>query len=138
MRLATTVRAVMLTILLSVIGLAGCSLPTSGSSPVLVTSEIITLEWDAPTISYPFSPLSISAYYVYSRRHGASQWSFCGQAASNLELRYSLRHSEYGDGAFDFAVCAVDARGEQSPLHTSLDATASPYGGWYLMWIRSD
>jgi hypothetical protein len=42
-----------------------------------------------------------------------------------------------GNGKFDFAVSAVNAAGKASSLHTSLDASAIPFGGWYIVWFMS-
>jgi hypothetical protein len=109
-----------------------------GSTPVAISSSEITLAWDPPTTAFPSAPLAISKYKVFIRKHSGGDWSLCGTvpASGNPELR--LLHKDIGDGAFDFAVEAVnDARGA-STLHLSLDASAEPYGGWHLVWSGTD
>jgi hypothetical protein len=124
--------------ILLLLGVAGCSLPTSGHMPIIVNSETIILEWNPPDLQFPLPPLSISSYRIYYSNHGAQGWSLLGEVAATGNPSYALRHSDFGDGAYDFAVDAVDSRGEGSALHTSLDASANPFGGWYVIWLKSN
>ena len=54
------------------------------------------------------------------------------------KLRITIDHSDLGDGSYDFAVSSISEFGIESDLHTSLDYTAVPIGGWYILWVRSD
>jgi hypothetical protein len=117
---------------------AGCRLSSSDAYPIVISSETFTLAWDAPSIQYPLPPLATSYYCVYYRRHGSPYWRICGTIPSSGTTEIVLYHSDYGNGAYDFAVSAVNEQGHESPLHTSLDPWAYPYGGWYVKWTRSD
>ena len=118
--------------------LTSCPFPSSGSVPIAVSSESITLEWDTPTVSFPSPPLAVSLYRVYYCRHGSSKWIPCGETPASSNPQLSLRHADFGNGSYDFAVSAVNSLGQQSSLHTSLDTSAYPYGGWHIVWVRSD
>jgi hypothetical protein len=128
---------VSLAILLS-LTLSGCAFPSGGSSPIMVTAKTITLEWDPPSVEFLFGPLAIPFYHVYIRHHGSPNWIFCGQVTATANPQIQLHHSDYGNGTYDFAVSAVDTLGQESALHTSLDASASPYGGWHIDWVNAD
>jgi hypothetical protein len=122
---------------LAVLALGACALPTSGHTPVIVTAESLTIAWDPPRVLFPAAPLAISFYKVYFSRHGAADWSCIGLVPASGNPTFTLDHSRLGDGTFDFAVRAVDGRGEESTLHSSLDASADPFGGWFIIWTRS-
>jgi hypothetical protein len=65
-------------------------------------------------------------------------WRFLAEIPATPNPSLVIKHSELGDGEFDLAVSMVNARGDASTLHSSLDATANPFGGWYLVWSRSE
>jgi hypothetical protein len=50
---------------------------------------------------------------------------------------YMLDNDDIGNGIFDFGVVAkdLDSETEESALHSSLDVTAQPDTGWYLVWM---
>jgi hypothetical protein len=75
---------------------------------------------------------------VYYRQHGSGLWIILSETPASSHPQILLHHSDFGDGSYDFAVSAVNSLGQQSSLHTSLDASADPYGGWYILWISSD
>jgi hypothetical protein len=120
---------------ISFLGLTTCRLPSSGWFPISVQSAAITLEWDPPALQFPSPPLSISAYRIFWRRHLSGGWNFFAEIPVTAHPTLAMKHSDLGDGEFDFAVCAVLANGRISELHSSLDAFAIPYGGWYLVWF---
>jgi hypothetical protein len=118
--------------------LVGCSLPTSGVFPITVRSLRITLEWDPPTQQFPSPSLLVSRYRVYFRPHGSYSWQLIKEIPATGSPSLQLEHADFGDGSFDFAVSAITASGGESPFHTSLDASADPYGGWFLNWILTN
>ena len=107
-----------------------------GSDPdeVEITTESVTLAWDAP------SP-EIDYYRLVFRIHGANppaSWLVIEEnfsAAPSPE--YTLNNADVGNGIFDFGVVAkdLDSETEESSLHSSLDVTAQPDTGWYLVWM---
>jgi hypothetical protein len=115
-----------------------CRLPSSDGFPISVQSAAITLEWDAPALQFPSPPLSISAYRIFWRPHLTVGWNFFAEISATAHPTLAIKHSDLGDGKFDFAICAVMANGRTSELHSSLDASAIPYGGWYLVWFSTN
>ena len=109
---------------------------TQGSDPdeVEITTESVTLAWDAP------SP-EIDYYRLVFRIHGANppaSWLVIEEnwgAAPSPE--YTMNNADVGNGIFDFGVVAkdMDSETEESALHSSLDVTAHPDTGWYLVWM---
>ncbi len=86
----------------------------------------ITLAWDPPAGA-------IEKYRVYFRIHGTADWVQLAEIPAAPAPEYTVLHSALGSGEFDFGVVAVQS-GNQSSLHSSLDATANPTAGWYLKW----
>jgi hypothetical protein len=117
----------------SLLVLAGCPFPTSADAPLIVRSSSIMLAWDPPATA-AFAEIPIASYYVYWRPHPGGGWCLAGQVAADSSPRLRIEHDDLGNGAFDFAVTSIDAMGNESPLHSSIDADADPFGGWYLVW----
>jgi hypothetical protein len=109
---------------------------TEGTDPgeIEVTEETVTLAWDAP------SP-DIDYYRVLFRIHGAvpaASWLVLDENLSAAPSpEYTVNNADIGNGIFDFGVVAKDleADTEESALHSSLDVTAQPTTGWYLIWM---
>jgi hypothetical protein len=88
----------------------------------------ITLAWDAP-------PSAVDTYKLLLRVHGTQDWSLLQDNISTAApLEYTVMHEPALNGVWDFGVAAVDDMGEQSVVHNSLDVTADPNSGWYLIW----
>lgn len=108
-------------------------MPIEGPAPMVVTTESITLRWDAP-LGVLSGPLAIASYRLFYRRHGDPRWYEVQEIPAAQGTFCVLRHASFGDGAFDFAVESVDGAGDASVLHTSADSNAVPEGGWYVLW----
>ena len=117
--------------------LSGCALPSSDAVPISIFSESITLEWDPPAIRFPSSPKAISSYRIYYSNHNSRVWLQLGETPATDHPMFHIRYTDVGDGLFDFAISSVNDFGTTSVLHTSLDFTSSPIGGWYIRWILS-
>ena len=116
---------------LAVLAFSSCRLPTSGSAPIEVHSESITLHWQpADPGQVPF----IAAYRVSYRAHPAGGWVRIAEVPPSSAPQLRVDHSLLGDGAFDFGVSAVGPSGVESALHISTDPSADPAGGWFLLW----
>ncbi len=108
---------------------------TIGTDPeeVEVTDEVLTLAWDVPSPEIDF-------YRVLFRIHGANPPESWLVMEENLSAapspEYTVDNADIGNGIFDFGVVAkdLDADTEESALHSSLDITAQPDTGWYLIW----
>lgn len=96
---------------------------------VNTSAEQILLEWDPPAEE-------VSSYDVYIRTHGAASWQVLGSVSAAPAPEYAVLHSAVGNGEFDFAIVAMNGEGTRSTYHSSLDATAQPDTGWYLVWYR--
>jgi len=92
------------------------------------TAAEVTLAWDPP-------PSSIAAYRVLFRIHDCSSWySLDDDLAAEPAPEFTVQHTAVGSGIFDFGVIAVDAEDAESAMHLSLETTAQPDTGWYLVW----
>lgn len=112
-------------------GLGACRMPhaEASQSEIRTSAERITLEWD-PSAS------TVSSYELYFRIHGTTDWRLLGSTIAAARPEYTIQHSDMGNGEFDFAVAAVNGEGTRSDYHTSLDETATPDTGWYVIWRR--
>jgi len=92
---------------------------------ILVVDPEFTLAWD-------YDQESTGAYSVYYREYETLQWSILVEGLMVPSLNIDSSILEYGE--YEFAVSFTPENGEESELHTSLDATALPDTGWYLVW----
>ena len=124
-------------IILSIVCFHGCQYLYE---PVQIISkaEYIVLEWDTPSINVMGGFVHVKSYRVFYREHGSGYWVLLAEIPAEEKPKYTIYHSDLGDGLFDFAVNAVYENKINSALHTSRDITADPFGGWYLLWIRSE
>jgi hypothetical protein len=110
---------------------------TEGTDPdeIEVTEDSVTLAWDDPSPEIDF-------YRVLFRIHGANPPASWLVMEENLSAdpspEYTVNNVDIGNGIFDFGVVAKDleADTEESALHSSLDVTAQPDTGWYLIWMH--
>ena len=101
-----------------------------GDDPSGLTSSAaeVTLAWDPP-------PSSIQAYKLFFRIHDTSSWlSLIDNLPADPSPQYTVQHIAVGDGIFDFGVKAVNAEAAESNMHISVETTAQPDTGWYLVW----
>jgi hypothetical protein len=99
------------------------------------TEDTVTLAWDSP------SP-NVDYYRLSFRIHGANPpdsvpWYIIeDNILADPNPEYPV--DRVGSGPFDFGVVAkdLDADIEESALHSSLDITAQPTTGWYLIWLE--
>ncbi len=135
--------SILITIAVLVLGASGCSLyllqnlggtsssidPESGAEKVVCTEDQVTLAWDPP-------PSEVTSYKIFYRSHESGSWILFDETSAEDNPEYTLYHSDFGNGDFDFGVIAVDDSAEESSIHSSLDPTAQPHNGWYLSWVR--
>jgi hypothetical protein len=101
-------------------------------------SSRLTLAWDPPLSDIPNRPSEVASYQIFCREHGSFYWRFLGEVQASPNPEYTVEHGQLGDGLFDFAVRAVTVSGQASALHTSLDSSADPVSGWYVLWAQSN
>jgi hypothetical protein len=101
--------------------------PDTGVVMVLCTDDEVTLAWTPPLEV-------ISTFKIYYRVHKSGSWILLDEIPSEDNPEYTLYHSDFGNGEFEFGVVAVDGSAAESEMHTSLDASAQPSSGWYLAW----
>ena len=88
----------------------------------------VTLAWDPP-------PSAIASYKLFFRIHDTAGWySLVEGVAADPAPEYTVQHSALGSGIFDFGVVAVNTESAESSMHVSLQTTAEPETGWYLVW----
>ena len=82
------------------------------------------------------STSEVVEYRVLYRTHGTVGWIERETIPAGSSPEYTFHHTDLGNGAFDFAVVAVDDEDNESEVHSSLDSTATPSSGWYVVWDR--
>jgi len=103
---------------------------------VEIKTPTLTLIWDRPLNDVPHAPSRVASYRVYVREYDGWFWTLLDEIPASEQPRYEVEHDRVGSGAFIFAIQAVSATGGASPLHSSLDLTADPIGGWYVHWFH--
>jgi hypothetical protein len=96
----------------------------SSLTPYTVEGDSFTLAWN------PSESEDLLGYNVYYRPHETENWLFLTDSA---EAQLEISSAMLPGGDYEFAVSSYTAT-EESDLHTSLDATANPDTGWYLVW----
>ncbi len=97
------------------------------------TAESLTLRWDPP--EEVGGGYVIASYELFYRVSGDEGWHLLKRdIAATDSPSVTIRHSEVGNGHFEFAVRSIDTVGMKSDFHTSRDSSASPGGGWYCTW----
>jgi len=99
-----------------------------------MSSASVVLEWDPPDSQFLPASIAVTSYLVYVRPHGSSTWRIFAQVPARPHPQLVVKRSDLGNGNYDFGVSSVNAMGFESTLHTSLDTSADPVGGWYLIW----
>lgn len=64
-------------------------------------------------------------------------WNLLVEIPATPHPALTIKHSDLGDGEYDFAVRAVNSNDVASSIHSSLDASANPFGGWYILWFTT-
>ncbi|MBW8003677.1 MAG: hypothetical protein FVQ80_16980 [Planctomycetes bacterium] len=102
-----------------------------GAEPLDVFSDQlqVTLGWD-PSLSV------VDSYKILFRVHGTADWFLLSQISAVPDPQFIVGHADLGNGMFDFGIIAVDSGGLESVVHISLEVTADPDTGWYLVWER--
>ena len=122
-----------------VVATAGCNwlkrITFGESIQILHKSRELTLAWDPPSGDLPGRSTEVAAYQIYCREHGTSYWRLLAEIPASRNPEYTIDHERVGSGLFDFAVRAISVEGSASRLHSSLDSSADPVSGWYVLWI---
>jgi hypothetical protein len=103
--------------------------------PITIDAATITLKWDEPSYNAIDIIYPIESYELYYRMRGDLFWFNIGEIPAGNTLEYNLQHKNFGNGMFEFAVRAKNAKGVYSPLHVSTDIETEPSGGWYIIWV---
>jgi hypothetical protein len=116
-----------------------CSRYPSSGPPMEIQhrSSKLTLAWDPPATDLPGTATEVVSYVLYYREHGTDYWHVLDHIAASRRPEYTLEVSRVGEGLYDFGVRALSVNGMASPLHSSLDNSADPISGWFVLWISS-
>jgi hypothetical protein len=101
-------------------------------------SDRLTLAWDPPFTDVARTPLKVVSYEIFYREHGGACWSQLDEIDASSRPEYTIRAGQLHDGLYDFAVRAVSQNGQVSSLHSSLDNSADPISGWFVLWINEE
>ncbi|MBN1981004.1 MAG: hypothetical protein JW795_05700 [Chitinivibrionales bacterium] len=95
-------------------------------------ADSVTIYWEPP------STTSDSLYYqlYYSTYPNGSQTLLKDRIPASKEPSVVVYRKDISskDSIFQFSVRSVLSSSEQSDFHYSIDATATPPGGWFLFW----
>lgn len=97
--------------------------------PVLVEADSFVLAWNDD------SPDSAARYTVFYSMHGTEDWTELTSVSSENGLQIEIDESLLARGEWDFGIISSSNAGEDSAMHTSLETSAIPTTGWYLVWI---
>jgi hypothetical protein len=126
--------------LLFSLGLQSCDWPArfgiNEPTQLYQKSPHLVLAWNPPITDLPKTPLEVVSYQIFYRQHGDLLWSALDEVPASAKPRYTVKVGQLQDGLYDFAVRAVSANGHVSPLHSSLDESADPISGWFVLWIN--
>lgn len=132
-------------ILLCAVSFYGCkmiagsdTISKDNSLEIIVKGKSFTLAWDSGGPEIPNDPNKTVQYNIYYRAHGLLYWNFLTTVKSKRNPDCQITNKILDYGRYDFAVKAVNGKGEESAFHSSLDATANPFTGWYVNWIGSN
>ncbi len=106
----------------------------SNASPITAYSKTITLEWDPPWSAQASNFVNLQAYRVYYRAHYGGTWMSVMDVPVGAPPEAVIDNEKVGNGVWDFAVSLVSILGRESELHSSLDDSAEPVGGWFVIW----
>ena len=123
-------------IFLLLVAFQSCQWMEYEPSKLVINSEYIQLEWDPPPVNEEYDFLPVVSYKIYYRIHGMNDWILLDLIPAEQNPKYTIYHSDLGNGSYDFAVSAVQISDSESQLHSSLDISADPVGGWYIIWLR--
>ncbi len=123
-------------IFLLLVAFQNCQWMDYEPSKLVINTEYIQLEWDPPPVDEEYDFLPVVSYKIYYRIHGMNDWILLDLIPAEQNPRYTVYHSEVGNGSYDFAVSAVYLSDIESLIHSSLDTSADPIGGWYIIWLR--
>jgi hypothetical protein len=101
--------------------------PGGGFAKYTCENDTVTVAWDAPASE-------VASYKLFYRQHETGTWTLVTEIPAQSDPSVTLNHADFGNGSYDFGVEAVAEGGAESPMHTSLDNTAQPTSGWYLIW----
>jgi len=111
-----------------------CVLPDYGAFLKGADQEMITTSADPLVLVWDLPPTPVASFGVYYRVHGTSDWTELAVISAVAQPSYPVTHAAVGAGEYDFAVVSIDATGNRSTFHSSLDASADPSTGWYVQW----
>lgn len=117
--------------------ISGCAMPSLSKFTVDETDneEIFKSTTDVTLLWADVNTITVESYKVYYKPHGDSTWILLDSIPSSSP-NYEISHSQIGNGIWDFGVSAVDELGNESKIHSSLEVTANPNTGWYLLWAK--
>ena len=95
--------------------------------PIDIQAAYFTIAWDPPASSI------VTGYRVYYRNRGSYEWMVLGEVPAVQLPTFTVSEDTLPYGAYEFAISALNGAGE-SNLHSSMDNSADPAFGWYVVW----
>ncbi len=105
---------------------------------IFLKKDSIEIKWDPPELQQTNVSIPVQSYKIYYKTHGSDTWILLNEIPYSEKPYFKINKKELEPGMYDFAVSAVYENSRESILHSSLDNTAKPTSGWYLLWIHSN
>jgi len=106
----------------------------AGPMEVFISGDYFMIAWDHRSAEYVYEEENTSYFKVYYREHGTLKWKFLSDYPHEEEPQFLISRNLLNFGVYDFGVSYVNKKGFESPMHSSLEVTASPVVGWYVNW----
>lgn len=91
-----------------------------------VRAESFVIAWEPPE-------LAITGYRIYARLYGTYSWTLLDEIAPAIKPEFTIGTDLLAYGEYELAVSSMNIDRE-SDLHSSMDDTAQPSAGWYVVW----
>ena len=92
-----------------------------------IQADHFTLAWDPP------DETPVTTYRIYYRTRGTFEWIFLDEVTATPSPECIVASTTLEYGTYEFAVSSLYG-GQESSLHGSMDDTALPATGWYVVW----
>ena len=93
---------------------------------IYIQAESLIIAWEPPESSI------VMGYRVYYRNRGTFDWTALGEAPAQSPF-YVVTAAALPFGAYEFAISSLSVN-DESGLHCSMDDSAEPSFGWYVVW----
>lgn len=98
-------------------------------------TDSVTIYWNAP----PWDPDTVLFYKLIYHTARDTNWTLVKDSippSPSPQLVVHRNEVSSADSLFYFGVKYMSGDGIESSIHASLDSTANPPGGWFMLWTK--